>query len=135
MNEDHPAMKVSRASWAAVQSHDKQAWLDLMADDVCIEDPIGAGPTNPTGQGIRGKAEVSAFYDKHIADSDIVIETHESHSVGNEAAHVMELTTTLANGVVSKLRSIFSYRLNDDGKLASMRGYWTLDDMEFTEPS
>ena len=134
MNEDHPAMKVARASWAAVQSHDKQAWLDLMADDVCIEDPIGAGPTNPTGHGIRGKTEVGAFYDKHIANSNIVIVTHESHSVGNEAAHVMELTTTLENGVVTKLRSIFTYRLNDAGKLASMRGYWTLDDMEFSKP-
>jgi steroid delta-isomerase len=135
MNEDHPAMKVARASWAAVRSHDKQAWLDLMADDVCIEDPIGSGPTNPTGHGIRGKAEVSAFYDKHIANSKIVIVTHESHSVGNEAAHVMELTTTLQNGVVTKLRSIFSYRVNDAGKLTSMRGYWTLDDMEFTKAS
>jgi steroid delta-isomerase len=135
MDEDHPAMNVSRASWAAVQRHDKQAWLDLMADDVCIEDPIGTGPTNPTGLGIRGKAEVGAFYDKHIADANIVIVTHESHSVGNEAAHVMELTTTLKNGVVTKVRSIFSYRLNDDGKLVAMRGYWTLDDMEFTKPS
>lgn len=135
MNEDHPAMKVARASWAAVQAHDKQGWLDLMADDVCIEDPIGAGPTNPTGQGIRGKAEVGAFYDKHIANSNIVIVTHESHSVGSESAHVMELTTTLENGVVTKVRSIFTYRLNDAGKLASMRGYWTLDDMTFTKPA
>jgi steroid delta-isomerase len=128
-------MQVARASWAAVQKHDKQAWLDLMADDVCIEDPIGAGPTNPTGHGIKGKAAVGAFYDKHIARSNIVIVTHESHSVGNEAAHVMELTTTLHNGVVTKVRSIFTYRLNDDGKLVAMRGYWTLDDMEFTKPS
>jgi steroid delta-isomerase len=135
MNEDHPAMKVARASWAAVQSHDKQGWLQLMADDICIEDPIGIGPTNPTGKGIRGKGEVSDFYDKHIAKSSIVIVTHESHSVGNEAAHVMELTTTLENGVVSVVRSIFTYRVDDDGKLVSMRGYWTLADMEFTQPA
>ena len=135
MNEDHPAMKIPRASWAAVQAHDKQAWLDLMADDVCIEDPIGKGPTNPSGDGINGKAEVGAFYDKHIAKSNIVIVTHESHSVGNEAAHEMELTTTLENGLVTRVRSIFTYRLNDAGKLVAMRGYWTLDDMEFTKPS
>lgn len=135
MNEDHPAMKVSRASWAAVQANDKQAWLDLMSDDICIEDPIGQGPTNPTGKGINGKAEVGDFYDKHIAKSKIVVTTHESHSIGDEAAHVLELTTTLENGVVSKVRSIFTYRLNDEGKLVSMRGYWTLDDMSFTNPS
>ena len=120
MNEDHP---------------DMQAWLDLMADDVCIVDPIGTGPTTPPGRGIQGKAEVGAFYDKHIAKSNIVIVTHESHSVGNEAAHVMELTTTLENGVVTKVRSIFTYRLNEAGKLVAMRGYWTLADMEFTKPS
>ena len=95
---------------------------------------IPSDHTNPTGRGIQGKAEVGAFYDKHIAKSNIVIVTHESHSVGNEAAHVMELTTTLENGVVTKVRSIFTYRLNDAGKLASMRGYWTLDDMEFSKP-
>ena len=55
MNEQHPALVASQASWRCVQAHDKQGWLDLMADDVHIEDPIGAAITNADGGGIRGK--------------------------------------------------------------------------------
>ena len=136
MNEEHPAMKVARASWAAVQAHDKDAWLDLMADDVCIEDPIGKGPTNPTGDGINGKAEVGAFYDKHIGPSTIVITTHESYAAeANESAHVMTLDTTLSNGVKTKVRGIFTYRTNQEGKIASLRGYWNMGVMEFEQPA
>jgi steroid delta-isomerase len=134
MSDIHPALAAAQNSWRCAQTRDKQGWLDLMADDVCIEDPIGESPTNPTGKGVRGKAEVSEFFDKFIAQSSIVVETHESSFAGNESAHVLTLTTTLPNGVVSKVRGIFSYRLNDEGKLTNLRGYWTLADMTFEQP-
>ena len=129
MSEIHPALAAAQESWRCVQSHDKNGWLDLMADDVCIEDPIGEAATNPTGKGIRGKAEVSEFYDKFIGPATMVIETHESRAAGNESAHVMTLNTTLANGVTTRVRGIFTYRLNDEGKLTNLRGYWTMADM------
>ena len=134
MSDIHPALAAAQNSWRAVQSQDKQAWLDLMADDVCIEDPIGVAFTNPSGKGVRGKAEVSEFYDKHIGPATIVIETHESRAAGNESAHIMTLTTTLPNGVKSIVKGIFTYRLNDDGKLTNLRGFWTMDDMRFEQP-
>ena len=135
MSEEHPALAAARNSWRCVQAHDKQGWLDLMTEDVCIEDPIGVGPTNPTGKGMRGKDEVSAFYDKNIASSTIEIETHESHVAANESAHVLSLTTTLSNGVKSRVRGIFTYRVNDEGKLTNLRGYWHLGVMEFEQPT
>ena len=135
MDETHPAMVVARESWRCVQAHEKEAWLDLMADDVCIEDPIGVGPTNPTGEGVRGKEEVAAFYDKNIGPAQLHIETHESHlSAGDESAHVMTLTTTFPNGTRAIVRGIFTYRVNDAGKLVAMRGYWNMDAMRFEQP-
>jgi len=135
MSEIHPALEVAQNSWRCVQAHDKQGWLDLMSDDVCMEDPIGVAPTNPTGKGVIGKAEVSEFYDKYIGPSTIVIEIHESRAAGNESAHVMTLDTTLSNGVRTKVRGIFTYHLNDEGKLTNLRGYWTLDNMSFEQPA
>lgn len=135
MDENHPALVAARHSWRCVQAHDKEGWLALMADDVCIEDPIGIGPTNPTGKGLRGKAEVGAFYDQHIGPTSILIEPHESYVADKESAHVMTLTTTFANGSKARVRGIFTYRVDDAGKLASLRGYWTLDAMEFEQPS
>ena len=55
MGEEHPAMLASRGSWSAVRRKVKQDWLDLMADDVVIEDPIGVSPLDPVGKGHRGK--------------------------------------------------------------------------------
>ena len=37
-----------------MQSGDRDGWLALMADDVTVEDPIGAAVTNPDGTGVRG---------------------------------------------------------------------------------
>jgi steroid delta-isomerase len=45
------------------------------------------------------------------------------------------LNTTLANGVVTRIRGIFTYRLDDAGKLTNLRGYWRLADMVFEQPS
>ncbi len=73
MDSDHPALVAARTSWRCVQAKDKRGWLDAMADDICIEDPIGDAPTNPTGKGVRGKAEVSDFWDKHIQPATILI--------------------------------------------------------------
>ena len=134
MSEVHPALAAAQNSWRCAQASDKEGWLDLMADDVCIEDPIGVSPTNPTGKGVNGKAEVAEFFDKFIGPSSIVIETHESSASGNESAHVLSLTTTLGNGVVTRVRGIFTYRLNDAGKLTNLRGYWTMADMSIEQP-
>ncbi len=131
MNEQHPAMVAARDSWRCVQEHDKQGWLDLMADDICIEDPIGVAPTNPSGEGVRGKAALSEFYDQNIGPSKLSFEVHESCAAGLESAHLMTLRVELANGMTTRLRAIFTYRVNEAGKLTNLRGYWTLDMLTF----
>lgn len=134
MLSEDAALVAAQNSWKAVQSHDKEGWLALMSEDVCVEDPIGTGPTNPTGEGVRGKAAMSEFYDKNIKDARIHIETHESYFVERESAHKLTLTTTLSNGVVSKVTSIFTYRIDEAGLITNLRGYWKLSDMSFTQP-
>lgn len=134
MNETHPALLAAHSSWRAVRAHDKQAWLDLMADDICIEDPIGVAPTNPTGEGVRGKAAVSEFWDKNIGPNDISMEAHESRTAGMESAHLLTLTMRFDNGVTSRVRGFFTYTINDDHKLTNLRGYWDMADMAFEQP-
>lgn len=134
MSETHPAMIAAQNSWQAVQTNNKQAWLDLMSDDVCIEDPIGEAATNPTGLGVQGKENVGKFYDTFIGPAKIVVETHESRAAGNESAHVLTLHTTMPNGVVTHVRGIFTYLLNDAGELSNLRGYWTMANMTVDHP-
>jgi steroid delta-isomerase len=135
MNGSNPALIAARASWKCVQARDKAGWLDLMAEDICIEDPIGVAATNPTGDGVRGKQTVSEFWDKNMANSRISIETHESRTAGMESAHVLTLTVRFDNGVTSKVHGIFAYIVDDDGKLTNLRGWWDMDDMSFEQPA
>jgi steroid delta-isomerase len=117
-----------------VQTKNKESWLSLMADDVCIEDPIGVAPTNPSGEGVRGLEAVGAFWDRHIAPNTVRVETHESFVAGSESAHLLTLRTVLANGYEARVRGIFTYRLDRAGKLVALRGYWALADLELVPP-
>ena len=135
MNEENPAMLAARNSWRCVQSKDREGWLALMAEDVCIEDPIGQAPTNPSGNGVKGKQAVGAFYDTNIGPNQLTVETHESRTAGNESAHVLTLRTHFSNGVTAIVRGLFTYEVNDTGKLTNLRGYWEMDDMRFEKDS
>ena len=134
MSEEHPALSAAHASWSAVHRKAKQEWLDLMADEIVIEDPIGVSPLDPIGKGQCGKEAVSAFWERNIGPSTIEIEAHESFAAGDESAHVMTLTTTLPGGVKTIVHGIFTYRVNDAGKLKALRGFWQLDQMKVEQP-
>ena len=134
MNEESLAMIAARASWSAVQRKAKEEWLAIMADDVVFQDPIGVSPLDSTGKGHVGKQAVSAFWDKIMAPSTISIEVHRSFTAGMECAHLMTLSTELPGGAKSIVTGIFTYRVNDDGKLAALRGYWDMADMNFEQP-
>jgi steroid delta-isomerase len=123
-----PALAAARNSWSCIHRKAKQEWLDLMADDICIEDPIGASPLDPAGKGHAGKSAVSAFWDRNIAPATIRIEAHRSFAAGNESAHWMTLTTSLPGGTRMTVTGIFTYEVDEAGKLKSLRGYWSLAD-------
>ncbi|HOB48788.1 MAG TPA: nuclear transport factor 2 family protein [Mycobacterium sp.] len=128
-----PAMAASLASWRCVQSHDREGWLALMADDVVVEDPIGPSVTNPDGHGVRGKEALAAFYDTNIAANDLTVTCEETFpsSSPNEVAHILVLRSRFEGGFTSTVRGVFCYRVNDDGKIANLRGYWNLEGMQF----
>jgi steroid delta-isomerase len=135
MDPQHPALVAARNSWRCAQAKDKAGWLALMADDICVEDPIGvAPPTNPDGEGIRGKDALARFFDQNIAATDVHIEAEQSYAAGSESAHVLALTTSFPNGVVMKVRGIFTYVVNDAGLLTNLRGHWSLEDAEIHRP-
>jgi steroid delta-isomerase len=128
-----PALAASHASWRCVQTHDRAGWLALMAEDVVIEDPIGKSVTNPDGTGVRGKDAAGAFYDANIAGNALKVTCEEtfSSSSPNEVAHILVLNSEFEGGYTSKVRGVFTYRVNDEGLITNLRGYWNLDVMEF----
>lgn len=128
-----PALAASHASWRCVQTHDREGWLALMADDIVIEDPIGEAITNPDGKGVRGKQAASVFYDTNIAVNNLTVSCEETFpsSSPNEVAHILSLHSKFEGGVTSTVRGVFCYRVNDDGLITNLRGYWNMDAMKF----
>lgn len=135
MSEEHPAMIAARGSWSAVRRKAKEEWLALMAEDVCIEDPIGVSPLDPVGKGHCGKEAVRAFWERTIAPNQIRIDVERSFCAGMESAHLMTLTTSFPNGASAEVKGIFAYRVNDAGKLVSLRGWWQTSDMKLRPPA
>jgi len=129
MNKEHPALVAARNSWRCVMARDREGWFDLLADDVTIEDPIGVAPTNPTGMGFRGKQEAKQFWETNIGSTEsVTIVAEKSFAAGNESAHVLTLTTKFPNGTTIAVHGIFTYTVNDAGKIKALRGYWSLDE-------
>ncbi len=137
MAEDHPAMIASRASWSCVQRKAKEEWLSLFADsdEICIEDPIGVSPLDPTGKGLRGREAIVRFWESNVAPNTIEIDMRHSFAAGNEAAHLGTLTTTFPGGAQVTIEGIFTYRVDETGKLVSLRGFWELDKAVVTRPA
>jgi steroid Delta-isomerase len=130
-----PALTASQSSWRCVHAHDKEGWLALMADDVLVEDPIGKSFTNPDGNGLRGKEAVAGFYDANIAQNELRITCEETFPSSSpvEIAHILVLRSKFPNGMISTVRGIFTYKVNDAGLLTNLRGYWNMDAMQFAK--
>jgi steroid delta-isomerase len=131
--QQSPALTASQSSWRCVQTHDREGWLALMADDVVVEDPIGTALTNADGTGVRGKEAVAGFYDTNIAANQLTITCEETFpsSDPNEIAHILVLHSKFDNGISSEVRGVFTYKVNDAGLITNLRGYWNLDMMTF----
>ena len=133
-DSQYPARRAAWRSIDAVARGDKQAWLDNFADDACVEDPVGKSMIDPTGKGHRGKAAIEAFWDKNIANARPMFCLQSSIACGDECANIGTLMIQFPNGLVTKLYGVFVYRVDEVGKVASLRTYWETGDMQVHPP-
>lgn len=125
----HPARDAAMKSIAAVQSKDRRSWLALWHPDGLIQDPVGVSPLDPAGEGHRGIAAITAFYDNVIAPGEVRFHIRESFACGDECANVGTITTRAADGSVGRCELVMLYRVDAAGKLLSLRGFWEFDDL------
>lgn len=127
---EHPARLAAQRSMAAVAAKDRQAWLDLFAEDGCVEDPVGRSPLDETGNGHRGKDAIGAFWDKTIALMEhIEFDVQSSYAAGREVANVATIRTHMPGGMAGRTDGVFVYRVDDDGRLTNLRAFWEWDRM------
>ena len=131
MKEDNVAYQMALKSREYVHTHNKEGWLGMFAEDGVIEDPIGVSDLDPSGKGHSTPEAREAFWNTSIANSDINITIHESHTAARECANRLTLKITMDMGgkkYQQTVDGIFTYRINDEGKLANLRGYWEWDE-------
>ena len=137
MAEEHPARRAGELSRSAVSRGAREEWLALFADDAIVEDPIGVSPLDPTGKGHRGKAAIAAFWDQvimRVPGTRVEFDYPTQIAVGDECACVGSLTNHLPNGARFRVEGVFVYRVNEAGKLVSLRTYWDYAKGVFTPP-
>lgn len=120
----HPAVVAGRASQAAVRAKDKRAWLALFAEDGSVEDPVGPSGFDPQGTGHHGRERIAAFWDRAIAlAEDIDFRFDDSFACGNEVAFT-GLIRTRVGGQVIDAQGVFTYRVDEQGRIAALRAFW-----------
>jgi steroid Delta-isomerase len=107
-------------------SNDPDGWADLFAEDATQEDPVGS-PVN------KGRDAIKEFYRstsdmfggglKVVLKEDPIIIDHEV---------VMSLYALAGSGADRNRmpRIIDHLTFNDDGSIASLRAFWTLDSLQ-----
>ena len=121
------ALAASKLSGQYVEQGNKEAWLDLFAEDACVQDPVGESPLDPTGKGYIGKAAIAGFWDMVIAAGKIDFTIVSSHPAGDECANVVKMVNTLPGDVKMALDMVVVYTANAAGKITSLKAYWDFD--------
>lgn len=129
MSEEHPARRAGLLSQRHVANGDREAWLALFADDAVVQDPVGPSPLDPTGKGHRGKQAIAAFWDGVIAKGRVSFDYPKSFAAGDECAFTGTVINAFPGGREFRAQGVFVYRVNEEGKLVSLRAYW-----EFANP-
>lgn len=124
-----PAQQASFLSMRNVSAHNREAWLDLFADDAVVQDPVGISPLDPSGLGHRGKEAIGRFWDKVIARQKGLYTISESHPCADECANVVSVTQTLPNGRQHDISFIVVYRIDAAGRIVSLKAYWQFEKM------
>ncbi len=125
---DSPAQTAFDRHVAAIQSGDREAFLSNFADDAVMEDPVGPSPLDPSGLGHRGHDAIAAFWDKMIGPGAVRFEIDRAFVCGDEIANVGTIYNELPDGAGELAApGVFVYRVNEAGKLVSLKAYWDYD--------
>ena len=134
MADEHPAQAAARRSMECVHAKKREDWIANFAEDAHIEDPIGQSMLDPTGRGHRGRAAIAAFWDRVIAPNRVMFDIRHSYACGDECANVGTITTLMPNGATTIVNGVFTYRVNDEGRLTSLRAYWEIGGIQVFPP-
>ena len=100
--------------------------------DGVVQDPVGVSFLDETGEGHRGHEGIGAFWDNVIATNPVRMDIISSHAGGDEVANYLTITTTFPDGSNVAGEMVAIYRVDEAGKVRSLRAFWEIDQLRFT---
>jgi steroid Delta-isomerase len=105
---------------------DGDGWAALFADDATQEDPVGT-PVNKGREAIRGfYANTSAMFGGSLK----LVLKEEPIVIGHEVVLSAYAVAGAGEARAKVPRIIDHLTFNDDGSIASLRAFWTMDSLE-----
>jgi steroid delta-isomerase len=95
---------------------DVESVVELYAEDAILEDPIGTAP-------IRGRAAIREFYSGAVAGNVTLEATGNPRVAAGQAAFPMRARL----GDAHTIEIIDVMVFDDDGRISSMRAFWSTD--------
>ncbi len=124
----HLAVEANKNSIKYAMEGNREAWLDLYAEDAVVQDPVGVSPMDPSGKGHRGKEAIAAFWDNVIGKSKLDIRVEKRWTSGDYRCCVAQVAhNDLGDGKVSKCDMLAIYDVNEEGKITAMAANWDFD--------
>ena len=122
--QEHPARRAGLLSQKYASEGNRDAWLDLWAEEGVLADPVGPSPLDPIGDGHQGKAAVTSFYDNMISKVKVSFDYPRSYACANECAFIGTVYSQLPDGSEKSSEGVFLYNVDDKGKILSLRAFW-----------
>ena len=66
-----------------------------------------------------------------IGPNQVRFAIRESYACGSEVANVGTITTTLGDGSQAVVEGVYTYRVDDEGRIVALRAYWEADAIIF----
>jgi len=104
---------------AAYGANDRDAFLDVFADDGVIVDPVGS--PEHSGRQARG-----AFWDTvHQLTDRMTFDVKDIVVCGNEAVMVFRIHAGSGEGGI-QMDAVDLFEVDDDGKVTLMKAFWDM---------
>jgi steroid delta-isomerase len=113
----HPARVAIEQHAARWNARDRSAWLELFADEVVFEDPVGKAPK-------LGRAAAEGSWDNSFTEGRVWTLHPERIVTGGSEAVVLMRNEGDVHGEHAVVESVEVWKVRDDSKVVSVRAFF-----------
>lgn len=122
-----------KKSPAAVEIHDKEAWMSIFAQYHIVEDPVGSKPhvsgVYDAVESKRGSGPLGRFFDTFIAPNNISFDVQRDIVCGNHVVRDLTINIDMSPNVQASVPMHLLYELvqeGDEWKVVRLAAHWEL---------